>query len=240
MTESALPAAPPGFGAEFLDWVRAKTEAAWSVADERTLEDFDPHRGWGTGWRRGTRWIGGYADAEIDSFERREGLSFPDDFRLFLGRLGCTDRPRRCIRYAGRQPVVADVRGFYDWRDESQVAGAREDVVHGLVFDVEQNDLWHAEWGARPATAGDREAVLRRQVAIAPRLAPLFAHRSLVLQPPVAGNPVLSIHQSDVIAYGANLREYLLEELEELGSGHNQDEACGEHKAIPFWGRFLA
>jgi len=233
---------PPTELGAFFDWVRATTEAAWRLATDHTLADYEERGTGGAHWRRGTKWIGGYSDAEITSFERRDGVTFPLDFRLFLKRLGCTE-PLRGGAYFLDSTNMAEREGpgFYDWRDESQIAGAREDVIGGLAFDVEHNRLWPADWGARPDAPAERERVLRAQVAAAPKLAPLFGHRFLLLEPATAGNPVISVHQSDLIVYGENLRAYLLNELEELGSDRDfQDPAYESRSSISFWGQFLS
>jgi hypothetical protein len=50
-------------------------------------------------------------------------------------------------------------------------------------------------------------------VADAPVLIPVCSHRYLPASPPQAGNPVFSVHQSDIIYYGANLLDYLQNEF---------------------------
>jgi hypothetical protein len=56
-------------------------------------------------------------------------------------------------------------------------------------------------------------AVARAAVEAAPRLIPVFAHRYLPAEPEDAGNPVFSVHQTDIIHYGADLRSYLANEF---------------------------
>lgn len=237
-------ASPPRatFGTEFLDWVRTSTEAVWRLAEEASIADYEAAGVGGAEWARGTRWIGGYSDTEIDAFERRDGVTFPADFRLFLRRLGCTEPKRRNVYFLDQTNMAERaVPGFYDWRDAGEIARAREDALLGLKFDVERNSLWRDEWGPRPGTAEAREQELRRVVAAAPKLAPLFGHRFLLLEPAAIGNPVLSIHQSDMIVYGADLRRYLLNELVDELSGPRdfEDFSYPAHREIPFWGGFL-
>jgi hypothetical protein len=120
--------------------------------------------------------------------------------------------------------------GFHD-----QESGRRAlaDVVDGLIFDVEQNALWLDEWGARPVDAAARAAIVRAAVAIAPPLIPLMGHRFLVGAPPVAGNPVLSIVQGDIIIYAPDLASWLDLELLQI------QPPPFVVPSIPFWGRFL-
>ena len=211
-------AAPAGFNEEFLAWFRVETEATWASYRPRPFDAYVAGRVGGTDWQTGTRWTRDLDDREIDAVERSWGLHFPSDYRLFLRCLHATDRPRAGALYSGGQDLVPATRpGVYHWKhDAAGIAGALEDVVDGLLFDVEHNVLWPDEWGPKPATVGERERVVREQVAAAPRLAPIFAHRALVLEPAVPGNPVLSIHQSDIIVYGGDLRSYLMTEFASL------------------------
>ncbi len=68
----------------------------------------------------------------------------------------------------------------------------------------------------------------------------LQSRRYLIAEPCRAGNPVLSVHQSDIIAYGRDLRDYLLHEfMREIGESAPRDDAffmCD----LPFWGAFCS
>jgi hypothetical protein len=139
-------------------------------------------------------WAEGYTRHELDLAQETFGLTFPPDLiALFLER-----RP---------------VRG-YDWRsDGEKIRKMLEWPLHGLLFDVEHNDLWWPEWGERPVTAETRAEVLRDVVNQAPKLVPLVSHRYLPTEPNESGNPIFSIYQSDVIYYGANLADYFEREF---------------------------
>ena len=50
----------------------------------------------------------------------------------------------------------------------------------------------------------------------APKLVPIIGHRYLLAEPCKAGNPILSIYQSDIIIYGVTLHNYFLTEFEDL------------------------
>jgi hypothetical protein len=60
--------------------------------------------------------------------------------------------------------------------------------------------------------------VWRRQRAIplaaAPKLIPVFLHRMMPDEPRKAGNPVFSVHQTDIIYYGHDLPDYLRQEFQ--------------------------
>lgn len=226
----------PPFSEEFLHWVREHTERAWARAEPRTLEDFEAAGVGGVDWQQGTRWQP-LREEEIAQIEAREGHEFPPDHRMFLRVLHATAPPMAGALFQGQTLRPAVRAGFYDWRVPSDVQGAREDVVRGIAFDVEQNAVWRDEWGARPASEEARIEVVRAQVAAAPRLLPLFGHRYLVGDPCRVGNPVLSIHQTDIIVYGRDLRSYLLNELHrKLGV---EPDFATPPPDIPFWGNFL-
>ena len=102
--------------------------------------------------------------------------------------------------------------------------------LEGLLFDVENNNLWWQEWGERPGGPAARAEVLRDIVRSAPKLVPLVSHRYLPCEPNEAGNPVFSIHQSDVVYYGSNLEDYFAREFENTPS-----LLVGSPKHIRFW-----
>lgn len=206
---------------EFLTWLREVTERAWRA---------------GAGsWVPGTRWVGGI---DVVALERRLGTAFPEEHRRFLAKLHATWPRRRVIRYRGDTPVEVEVPGFYDWeRDTDAIAEARAEVIDGLVFDVEHARLWPASWGPRPGEQEARAERVAALVATAPTLFPILDHRFVV-----AGTPglVLSVHQSDIIVYGSDLREYLLNELSEvIGHGHRYEISACNADAIPFWGELI-
>jgi hypothetical protein len=236
---------PPTFDDEFLSWLRDATERAWAHHGTRTLADFQVGRIGGLDWQRGTRWLGGLTGNEIATVEKREGLRFPPDFRLFLERLHATDRPRVGAGFAEDDRMVPmQAPGFYNWlTDVEAIHAAVEGIFEGLLFDVEEGHLWFPEWGEVPASPEDRAATLRALVRAAPRLIPVFGHRFLVAEPCVAGNPVLSIHQSDIIIYGSDLRTYLLADFDDLVGLADPPVGSAEpepdYSQIPFWGGLI-
>ena len=69
----------------------------------------------------------------------------------------------------------------------------------------------------------------------APRLIPLVSHRYLPETPRVAGNPVFSVRQSDVICYGADLADYF--EREFVAPRRPPPVT---HRYVPFWSDLAA
>lgn len=85
-------------------------------------------------------------------------------------------------------------------------------VLEGIEFDVEQG-LWLRRWGRRPHDLTKATALVRAEFATWPKLLPIYSHRFLASEPCRAGNPVFSIVQTDIIYYGSNLGNYLLNEF---------------------------
>jgi hypothetical protein len=267
---------PDGFGPEFLDWFRAQTEGYWASIPEATPEEtLAQYAEWGVGgssWQHGTKWLDGLSDEQIDAVEAQWGMRFPPNYRLFLRRLHTVNKLRRRAHYLGMDEspeskgqylasvlvpkykqymVLEEGASFYDWiHGEESIRDALERVVDGLAFDVEENNLWPESWGTKPDAAEEREQRVRELVAAAPKLIPVFGHRFLLAEPCEAGNPVFSIMQSDIIIYGADLRDYfLIEFADELLALSPNDEAVKaaearisdilRYESIPFWGELL-
>ena len=141
-------------------------------------------------------WTTGYTRAELDAAQERYGLVFPPDLVDLW-------RERRLVDGC-------------DWRtDEEAIRERLAWPFEGLLFDVEHDALWWAEWGERPPSAPERAEVLREVVSAAPKLIPLYSHRYLPAEPHEAVNPVFSVYQSDVIYYGVDLADYFLREFDD-------------------------
>jgi hypothetical protein len=228
----------------------------------------------GSQWQQGTRWLSGLRDAEVEEVERRWSLTFPPDYRFFLRRLHTVDRPRLRASYLaeGEQSqdasgvraatfieryrqymVLQDGPSFYNWlTDTEALQGQFAWLWEGLQFDIEHDVAWRQSWGPKPATLEEQNQRVRALVEAAPKLFPVFSHRYLLAEPCVAGNPVLSVYQSDIIIYGNDLRDYLLAEFGDiLGLDVQQRESLKhasyanfaarqeEFASIPFWGEII-
>jgi hypothetical protein len=219
---------PDGFGPVFLDWFRLQTEAYWAKLPDETPEEilagYLRERATGCTWQRATKWLGGLSNEQIDALETQWNLRFPPDYRLFLQRLHSVDKPILCTGYfsigevpepggdhvaaaldedAGQYMALDESPSFYNWIDgQDSIQGALEGIVHGLIFS--------ATWEAEPNKVQEIEQNIRSGVAGAPRLIPIIEHRFLLAEPCHAGNPVLSIHQTDIVVCAANLRDFLL------------------------------
>jgi hypothetical protein len=159
--------------------------------------------------------VEGLSNAEIAQVEMTYGFRFPLDLRDFL------------------QTALPTGFAFPDWRsgDESRIREMLSLPLHGIMFDVERNDFWLSEWGPRPALIEDTRKVVESHVSEAPRLIPINGHRMMPDRPQKAGNPVLSVHQTDIIYYGFDLDDYLRHEF----GLPNRKPWPPEVRAIEFW-----
>lgn len=245
---------PEGFTPRFLDWFRERTEAAWPAIVSRNNDRSGAAGCAATDWRRsGTRWLGGLTDEQIADVERRWSLRFPPDYRLFLRTLHSVEWVRHGEYYT--DPVTGRAVSrprptFYNWlTDGDTLQSMFAWLWEGLQFDVEHNALWPASWGPKPATLEAQKQRVRELVEAAPKLIPIFGHRYLLAEPYVAGNPVFSVYQSDIIVYGADLRGYLLREFADLlgldQRAVERETAAAVRRryadfiAVPFWDALL-
>lgn len=240
---------PPNFGIEFLDWFKKRTEQYWAAHEPRSLDDYRLAGAGGTDWQRGTRWVDGLTDESIHAIEHQWHLTFPPDYRLFLQHLHCVDRLMVGAFFTGDGEHTlepGEKPSFHNWLEDMTAVQQKFDCVRdGLEFDIEHNELWLGSWGAKPNSLDKQKEVLRNLLKQAPPLVPVFGHRYLVADPAVAGNPVISVCQSDIIVYGSDLRSYLLIEFahilgEPASAPEPSSELIASYLAIPFWGELLA
>lgn len=156
----------------------------------------------------------GLSDAEFDALEAEFAFTFADDHRAFL---------------AVGLPFG---RGWPDWRDgdRDQLRERLAGPVEGVLFDVAQNDFWYDGWGPRPPDDDAALAVARARLVTVPRMVPVYQHRYLPAGRGASGHPVLSIMQTDIICYGADLDDYL---YREFGLGQAKDQQC--RPTVMFW-----
>lgn len=154
----------------------------------------------------------GLSEAELRRVEHTFGFTFNPDHRALLS---------AGLPHGGRWP---------DWRDGDLGTLLRRlaEPVEGVLFDVEENGFWWHGWGARPERTTDALATARAALAGAPILVPVYGHRYTPALPR-PGLPVLSVVQSDVVAYGRDLADYLRREFGEA------DGAIGPITPVPFW-----
>jgi hypothetical protein len=139
----------------------------------------------------------GMTDTEVAMTEAKFGFRFPPDLRAFL------------------QTALPIGERFPNWRsgDYSDLCDWLELPLRGILFDIEHNRFWLTEWGPRPQSLVDAKETATELIRNAPKLLPIFSHRMIPDEPNIAGNPVFSVHQTDIICYGFDLTDYLRHEF---------------------------
>jgi hypothetical protein len=145
---------------------------------------------------RGIKFDVGLNDEDIGAIERQFDFRFPPDLRAFL------------------QTALPIGDGFPDWRNgkPAQLRRMLDTPRDGIVFDV-QNGLWLTLWGPKPESLEEAVRIVEDLIKSAPTLIPIFIHRMMPDEPRSAGNPVFSVHQTDIIYYGFDLLHYLRQEF---------------------------
>lgn len=173
----------------------------------------------------------GLTNTELDRVEAEFGIEFADDHRAFLAAglpLNSPPKPEQPRRDS-----------WPDWRngDPNQLRKQLAWPIDGALFDVEHNAFWHNTWGDRPDDLTAALALARRQLAQAPTLIPIRGHRYLPAGRGTHGHPVLSVYQTDIIFYGADLADYITQEFS--GTSRSISEDWAPPPLAPFWGDFL-
>jgi hypothetical protein len=157
----------------------------------------------------------GLTDDELLRAEENYNFTFPPDLRGFL--------------------KVAMPCGipFPDWRakDDPFIYDTLAIPLAGMLFDVQNNSFWLPEWGPKPSDIDQAIKIVERHVAQAPRLIPIYSRRMIPDRPHEAGNPVLSVHQTDIIYYGFDIDDYFRHEFNLPGRKPWPDRI----RPIDFW-----
>lgn len=161
----------------------------------------------------------GLTNVEVARIERIHGFRFPPDLREFL------------------QTALPVGDGFPDWRngDDKPLELLLGWPKRGVLCDVERNDFWLDDWGARPESMERAKELAAEFIDAAPRLIPVYGHRMLPSEPHLAGNPVFSVHQTDIIYYGFDLEDHLRHEFKLPGRRPWPDHV----RTIEFWSKLL-
>lgn len=161
----------------------------------------------------------GLSEAEFAAAEAHYRFRFPSDLRELLA-------------------VTVPSGNFPNWRalGSPELESMISWPLRGIQFEIEHNVFWWPAWGQRPTDVNEAFAVAETQIAAVPFLIPLYSHRYLPAEPAGAGNPVLSVYQTDIIYYGADLRAYI---GNEFGKRRNLPDT-GDVKRIRFWSEVIA
>lgn len=146
----------------------------------------------------------GLSETELSGIEAEFGFEFSDDHRAFLSAGLPLDKPLA--------PALQPSRPWWpDWRngDPAHLKDMLDRPVEGVLFDVAENDFWYEPWGPRPPSMTEALVRARRRLSSAPRMVPVAGHRYLPAGRGSWGHPVLSMYQTDIIFYGANLLRFI-------------------------------
>jgi hypothetical protein len=137
----------------------------------------------------------GYTAAELQAVQEKWRLRFPPDLVDFLRQ---------------RRPFCVG-EGFFDWilSPDHEIRQLLAWPLNGVRFDVEHNGVWWSDWGRKPDTTAKQLERLKEVLRGVPRLIPVYGRRYIPADPCEAGNPVLSVYQTDVVCYGENLADWL-------------------------------
>ncbi|MDQ0201952.1 SMI1/KNR4 family protein [Neobacillus ginsengisoli] len=172
---------------------------------------------------KGVKFTTGLTHKEIDEIEVLYNIQFPPDLKEFL-------------TFA---LPISD--GFVNWIDKSKeniesITDRLNWPLEGIVFDIEHNEFWMKDWGKKPSSLKDAVNIATMYYNKAPKLIPLYSHRYIPSTPFEKGNPIMSVHQSDIIYYGENLFSYFLVEFNFKDYDHIDFENI---KRISFWGDII-
>ncbi|GAA1961799.1 hypothetical protein [Catenulispora subtropica] len=174
----------------------------------------------------------GLTDDEFAQIEREFGFEFADDHRAFLA----TGLPVS-VPFIDPPGVISAWREPWpDWRDgdRDRLRVRLAGPVEGVLFDVERNGFWSGEWGARPDIRDEAVSIARAALAGVPTLVPVFGHRFLPSGRGTLGHPVLSVHQTDLVYYGLDLRDWVGQEFGGPGLDR-RDDAWNPQATARFW-----
>ena len=139
----------------------------------------------------------GLMGSEIHEAEEAFALQFPPDLKQFL------------------MFVLPTGKGWPNWRSikDPEIDRMLNWPYEGICSDIQHNAFWPADWGSQPGSLSDAFKFAKQKVDAAPKLIPIHGHRYLPDRPSVAGNPVFSVYQTDIIYYGSDLGNYFRNEF---------------------------
>ena len=169
----------------------------------------------------GVRLDRGLTEADVKRVEKKFGFTFGPDHRALL------------------RTALPLGDAWLNWRHATP-AKIRERLqapTEGVMFDVLNNGFWVEGWGPRPEDALAAERTAREQLSQVPVLVPLYGQRYLPAAPAPEGSPVFSVHQSDVLIYGADLLDYV--EVE-FGAAEPPVTVPPDRPRLDFWSDLAA
>lgn len=171
----------------------------------------------------GVKFENGLSSLEIRNIESKYKILFPPDLKEYL---------------SYEMPIS---NGFINWRgDERKILEALNWPFEGICFDIENNGFWLYEWGEKPIEYKEQIKIAKYNYDKAPKMIPINGHRYIPECPKEVNNPIFSIYQTDIIYYGSNFYNYLLNEFAYyFGQLDHKIEFDSEIKTIRFWTKLV-
>ena len=151
---------------------------------------------------RGIQFEKGFTNEELITVEANFDITFPPDLQTLL-----------CLKL----PVS---KGFVNWRKalsskeyEDEVFDKLNRPLEGMLFDIENNAFWDENWGEKPEIFERQKEIATENFKKYPKLIPIYSNRYIPSKPHETGNPILSVHQMDIIYYGFDLATYFRNEF---------------------------
>ena len=176
--------------------------------------------------KKGVELDKGLSESELTEVEKEFDFNFPEDLRTFL------------------QIKLPVSNGFVHWRyglnSKKGKRAIRERLdwpLEGMLFDIKENNFWLKEWGIKPIEFEEQKIIASTNFLKSPKLIPIYSHRYIPSKPKEMGNPIFSVYQMDIIYYGFDLADYLVNEFtitltKDFGK-------IKEPKHIEFWSKMV-
>lgn len=150
---------------------------------------------------KGVLFEDGLSDLEVLQIQEKFAVQFPPDLKQFLQtRLPISDR------------FVNWRQGLADMETAKGIVDRLSWPLDGILWDL-RNDAWLSIWGNKPKIHEDKVAIAKSCYAQVPKMVPIYSHRYIPSDPDESGNPVFSVHQTDIIYYGFDLASYFAHEF---------------------------
>ncbi|KAA2217671.1 hypothetical protein [Chryseobacterium sediminis] len=191
--------------AEFLYWVKDRTEKLWSVDDENCPKGF-----------YGARWQG-LSEEQIDQVEKKYQVSFTSEHKAFLKILHAIDK-KEIVEYEDEGELITEeCIFFYNWlENEKEIIAQTKYFYKGIWNDVTSvNHVWLKSWGIKPKSIEKKKQIFDEWFSKLPQLLPVRDSAYIVSNENLKWNPVIGGSGSGVVILGWDFRTYLLYELRE-------------------------
>lgn len=163
---------------EFFSWLKEESEKFW--------ENVEIKKGvFGFQIQKGTKWLEGLSESEIEKYENELGFAFPEIYKIYLRNMNGTDK--LAINVYGYSETVAYAPKFYSFPRDLDIV---KDRIQWIYEEFEVN-----------------EEIVRRENI--PHIIPIVSHRFLIADNCLE-NPVLSMQGTDSILYVETLKSLLV------------------------------